>query len=256
MRFENKLCELNFRIGNIVTVKVTRDKGYRHSYKSGRTNSGFVYVLRGALTECFFDGTEIRIEPGEVLFVPKGARYIGVYGEDNTEVKIVQFDLISGELPPYLCQPVKIEIGKASDYIERFFSDESHGVIRHAFYYLSLAYDLLWKIDEHYSDVPVKYKRLRPALLELSEHFNINETVAHYAALCEMSEVGFRRTFKEYMGLSPVDYRNDLRLERARALLQSGEYNATEAAELSGFTNLSFFIRLYKKKFGHTPKKE
>ena len=71
-----------------------------------------------------------------------------------------------------------------------------------------------------------------------------------------MSEVNFRRLFKEYTGMSPIDYRNDLRLKNAKNMLQSGEYNVTEAATASGFSNLSFFIRLYKKKYGHTPKKE
>ena len=259
MRFEHRLLEPNFRIGNIITVNVTRDKGYKHSYKNGRANCGFVYVLKGALVESFLDGTcegEIKIEPGEVLFVPNGSKYIGIYDEDNTEVKIVQFDIISGELPGYLSSPVKIELNGVTDYIESFFSDTGKGGGRHPFYYLSLAYDLLWRIDEQYSGIPRKFKRLRPALREISEHFLKNEQVSYYAELCEMSEVNFRRSFREYTGSSPVDYRNGLRLENARTLLQSGEYNVTEAAELSGFSNLSFFIRLYKKKFGYTPKKE
>ena len=71
-----------------------------------------------------------------------------------------------------------------------------------------------------------------------------------------MSEVNFRRLFKEYTGKSPVEYRNDIRLKNAKIKLQSGEYNVSEAAYESGFSNLSFFIRLYKKKYGHTPKKE
>ena len=71
-----------------------------------------------------------------------------------------------------------------------------------------------------------------------------------------MSEVNFRRIFSEYIGMSPIEYRNEIRLKNARSMLVSGEYNVTEAAYESGFSNLSFFIRLYKKKYGHTPKKE
>ena len=52
---------------------------------------------------------------------------------------------------------------------------------------------------------------------------------------------------------SPIEDRNHVRLNMARAKLQSGEYNVFEAAQAVGFSNLSFFIRLYKKKFGHTP---
>lgn len=56
--------------------------------------------------------------------------------------------------------------------------------------------------------------------------------------------------------MSPVKYRNDLRLHLAQTKLQSGEYTVSEAAELCGFSNLSYFTRLYKKQFGRLPKDE
>ena len=99
-------------------------------------------------------------------------------------------------------------------------------------------------------------KKLQAALSEIAEYWYKNESVAYYAELCNMSEVNFRRLFKEYTGLSPIDYRNDVRLSKARSKLQSGEYNVSEVAEICGFSNLSFFIRVYKKKYGYTPKKE
>lgn len=126
----------------------------------------------------------------------------------------------------------------------------------HPFYYVSCLYNLLWQIDESYSVIPAKYKKLRAALSEIAEYWYKNETVAYYAELCSMSEVNFRRLFKEYTGLSPIDYRNDIRLSNAKSKLKSGEYNVSEVAELCGFSNLSFFIRLYKEKYGYTPKKE
>ena len=58
------------------------------------------------------------------------------------------------------------------------------------------------------------------------------------------------------LGLSPVEYRNNLRLQSAKLKLESGEYNVSETAEACGFSNLSFFIRLYKKTYGCTPKKQ
>ena len=101
-----------------------------------------------------------------------------------------------------------------------------------------------------------KYKKLQPALTEMIECYNENKKVSYYAELCDMSEANFRRLFREYMGISPIDYRNDIRLIHAKNKLQSGEYNVSEAAYESGFSNLSFFIRLYKKKYGYTPKNE
>lgn len=126
----------------------------------------------------------------------------------------------------------------------------------HPFYVQSCFYQLLWQIDEHCTKLPSRYKKLLPALNTLSAQPEERNPIHHYAALCKMSEPNFRRLFREYTGQSPVEYRNGLRLSAARAKLQSGEYTVSEAAEASGFSNLSFFIRLYKKKYGITPKQE
>ena len=114
----------------------------------------------------------------------------------------------------------------------------------------------LWKIDESHANLPAKYKRLHPALTEILGHWDESPKVSYYADLCDMGETTFRKLFVEYTGMSPIDYRNDIRLTNARRKLQSGEYNVSEAAFESGFSNLSFFTRLYKKKYGHTPKNE
>ena len=200
--------------------------------------------------------SEICAVKGDLIFVPKGSIYTGMYLEDDTNIKIVQFDLISGELPQYLSSPVKIDLPQASEMIEAFFEPVENHISQHPFYYLSCLYGLLWKIDESYAKIPKKYKKLQPALSKMSECWRENHKVSHYAELCDMSEPNFRKLFREYMGMSPIDYRNDIRLRHAKSRLQSGEYNVSEAAFESGFTNLSFFIRLYKEKYGYTPKKE
>jgi len=114
----------------------------------------------------------------------------------------------------------------------------------------------MWRIDESCSRTPAKYRRLRPALNSLNTDSARSAKISEYADMCGMSEVNFRRLFREYTGMSPVEYRNNVRLKRAHAKLQSGEYTVSEAAESTGFPNTSFFIKLYKQKFGHTPKNE
>ncbi len=258
MRYEYDLQQPGFTVGNITIVNSVREKNYRHSYRNGRARHGFVYVARGTMTDIFsgeFAG-EMYLKEGDLLFAPKGSKYIGIYTEDNTEVKVIQFDIINGELPAYLSKPVKIDLPQAKDSLNAFFVPQGVSSTRHPFYYLSCLYHLLWQIDSLYSDIPHKYKRLKNALDDMAENYFRNESIAYYAKLCDMSEVNFRRLFREYKGVSPIAYRNDLRLGSAQAMLQSGEYNVSEVAEACGFSNLSFFIRLYKKKFGYTPKKE
>ena len=258
MRYEYNLQQPNFTVQNIGLVNVARQKNYKHSYLNGRTKHGFIYIVKGEMRDTFSResvGT-IHAKAGDLLFIPKGSAYTGTYLEDNTEIKIVQFDLRNGSLPDYLDKPQKLELPNAKDLINAFFEPSHSHAYGHPFYYLYCLYKLLWQIDKYCTKIPAKYKKLQAALNEISTHCERNESVEYYAELCNMSEPNFRKLFREYTGASPITYRNDLRLEHARVLLQSGEYNVSEAAEESGFSNLSFFIRLYKKKYGYTPKKE
>lgn len=250
MKRELFLQEPSFTVGNIGTVNAARPLGYRHTYRC-RPKHAFVYVVQGQMTNRIGESLLI-VEAGELTFFPAGTRYSSVYSAEGTEIKIVQFDLMEGKLPVYFSSPRKVALPDAGEWMDRFFMP----VQAHPFYYLSQLYAFLQRIEERETRLPAKFRRLQPAMAELEAHLEGNDRVGHYATLCGMSEAGFRRLFREYIGCSPVEYRNTLRLERARTLLQSGEYNVSEAAEQVGFANLSFFIRLYKKKFGYTPKKE
>lgn len=257
MKYVYTLKKPNFTVENIDILNVAREKNFK-MHHSCRSKHAFIYTVSGMMCNTFLDedGRNIYVKAGELIFIPKNCNYIGTYFEEGTEIKIVQFDIIGENLPLYLRSPQKIDYPEAAEQMDSFFKPLKANAISHPFYYLSRIYELLWQIDISYSKIPSKYKKLQPALSEMTEHYDRNEKIAYYASLCDMSEVNFRRLFHEYTGLSPIEYRNDIRLNNARIKLQSGEYNVTEAAEASGFSNLSFFTRLYKKKFGYTPKEE
>ena len=237
---------------------VTRPKSYTHAFKEGRNKHGFLYTVKNSIRYDVVSDEKMSItaSEGEVVFMPKGCIYTSTYLEDETKVKIIQFDISEGELPAYLKRPIKIDLPDAKEQIRPFFTRVENNLPAHPFYYLSCIYALLFHVDECHAGPPAKFKRLHPALEELSGGCEKNEPILYYATLCDMSEVNFRRLFKEYTGRSPIEYRNDVRLSKARTMLQSKEFNVAETAEACGFSNLSFFIRLYKKRFGHTPKKE
>lgn len=254
MEYSFKSGTTGFSINQISIIPVSREKNYRHSFMEGRPCHAFIYTESGRMLDEFTFPNNERIitEPGTLLFAPKGAKYYGTYLEDDTRLKTIQFDIESGELPDYLRAPKRIDLKNVKSVISSFFNSSAN----HVFHYVSLLYDLLWQIDSHYATLPQRFTRLNAALEDISVYPERNEKISYYADMCYMSEVNFRRLFREHMGKSPIEYRNDLRLEKARALIQSGEYNVSESAEAVGFSNLSFFIRLYKKRFGRTPKNE
>ena len=139
MKHQFYLQEPTFRVGNIDVQHVTRPKNYRHSFRLGREKHAFVYILKGKMLDVFRGKTpeSLSLVRGDFVFIPRGSIYTGVYLEDGTEIKIIQFDLISGEMPDYLSAPAKIDLPGVSELIDAFFSPIEKQSAQHPFYYLA-----------------------------------------------------------------------------------------------------------------------
>ncbi|HET8854477.1 MAG TPA: AraC family transcriptional regulator, partial [Salinimicrobium sp.] len=61
--------------------------------------------------------------------------------------------------------------------------------------------------------------------------------------------------FKQIYGDSVYSFLFDYKMEVARKLLDTGEYNVNEVGLKVGYSTSSHFISAFKKKFGTTPKK-
>ena len=74
--------------------------------------------------------------------------------------------------------------------------------------------------------------------------------------VAERLDVGytwFRRMFKEYTGMSPGQYHLQLRVGRARRLLENTSLTVSQIADACGFTTDRYFVRLFREKTGTTP---
>jgi len=74
----------------------------------------------------------------------------------------------------------------------------------------------------------------------------------HLSSQVAMSPFLFARVFRELIGLPPHKYLVQLRLARARTLLESG-MSVTNTCYAAGFNNLSHFIRKFRKHYGFVP---
>lgn len=98
-------------------------------------------------------------------------------------------------------------------------------------------------------------KKLKEVLSYIDAHYMEELTIPGLAGICFFSEYYFMRFFKKYMGMSCVQYIKNVRLERAADQFENGENNTLEVALSCGFSNLSYFHREFKKKYGMTPKR-
>ena len=103
-----------------------------------------------------------------------------------------------------------------------------------------------------------KDKRLdmgKAAISYIQLHLSEELSVEQISAAAGFSKYYFCRGFKEITGRTVVDHINSTRCCYARRLLLSGKCNVSESAELSGFSNLSYFAKTYKKYMGELPSK-
>jgi AraC-like DNA-binding protein/ligand-binding sensor protein len=81
----------------------------------------------------------------------------------------------------------------------------------------------------------------------IENKFKETVTVAEIATHVYMSESYFSHQFKEQVGISPVQYLNRYRIEKALQLLKKGTLSKTEIAFEAGFNTLTHFNRIFKK---------
>jgi AraC-like DNA-binding protein len=67
-----------------------------------------------------------------------------------------------------------------------------------------------------------------------------------------MSEANFCQYFKRITNMTPNEYLTNVKLEKAKCMLMRA--SVTEVAYGLGYENISYFISLFKKRYGITPK--
>ena len=108
--------------------------------------------------------------------------------------------------------------------------------------------------DSHISDG--NNTMIAKALEYINIHYVEPITVEEISKHAGFSKYYFCRSFKKATGMTLISYINSLRCTNAKRLIQSGQHNIGESAVMSGFNNLSYFSRIYKKHIGHTPSEE
>ncbi|WP_090978122.1 AraC family transcriptional regulator [Paenibacillus sp. CF384] len=83
---------------------------------------------------------------------------------------------------------------------------------------------------------------------------DMNLSLQSISDMLKMSSVYVGRLFKKAENQSVAEYINDVRLQQTMLLLEKGNYTVNEIMELAGFSNQSHFFRLFKKRFGTTPR--
>lgn len=226
-----------------------------------RPNCGFIYIAHN-ITADFTDknGNTVTARKGELVYVPEGVRYTvrfknlkDVHGETYTvNFRIVDQNgnriMLSDKIEPIFIAKTPAFETKIKEICEQP-SDINSSKIRLNRYFLEILDYIATELRSESKD----YYPIRAGIEQLSKEWNLNEHIGKYAAMCSVSESYFYLLFRKAIGVSPVEFRNKIRIINAKALLKNSQSTIAEIAESVGFEDQFFFSRVFKKYTGISP---
>lgn len=96
-------------------------------------------------------------------------------------------------------------------------------------------------------------KRLNKVKEYILSNYNREIKIEELAAIVNLNSVYFGVYFRKNIGQTIGDYINQIRINRARDLLTTGEYKVNEAAYQCGFNDSLYFSKVFKKFMGISP---
>lgn len=96
-------------------------------------------------------------------------------------------------------------------------------------------------------------RQVERCLAFIHQHYAHDFPVEALSGLVSVSPSYLFRIFRRRTGMTPVHYRNQVRVERAKHLLLDGTLGLEEIAGRVGFDDARYFARVFKKQTGASP---
>lgn len=97
-------------------------------------------------------------------------------------------------------------------------------------------------------------QQIQAARIYMEQHCTSPLSIHLIANKVSLSKSHFAHLFKQETGTSPIQYLNNIRINKAKILLHNIDKSITEIAYECGFSNLTHFNRMFHKFAGDTPR--
>ncbi|MHA7966924.1 helix-turn-helix domain-containing protein [Paenibacillus sp. CAU 1782] len=97
-------------------------------------------------------------------------------------------------------------------------------------------------------------ERIRRSIQYMERCFMDKISVSELAAEAGMTSAAYSAQFRKVMGQAPVEYLNEIRINKAKELLRQQHFRVKEAAAAAGFSSEFYFSRMFQRVVGIPPK--
>lgn len=218
----------------------------------GLINKKFNILACAAEGKAFYkvNNEDLEIERGDILFFPKGQAHSATTVEDNPwSYYSIAFDLNCDAVLPVLSKTKAFY--RYEKQLQRLYYEWTAKNNGYKTMCRSIIMELLCMIVRE-NNLP------RTDIIEdiknyMIENYDKSITIDELAHMAGVSNSHFHMLFKESTGMSAIQYHNQIKMNMARDILQSGDSNVTQTAQSLGFNDIYYFSRLFKKIIGVSP---
>ena len=100
---------------------------------------------------------------------------------------------------------------------------------------------------------PGEVNKIRDLCEYISENLETPPSISELARFSGINDFKLKAGFKEVFGVTVYGFIQTERMAKAKMMLETGEYSVSEIAWTVGYTNVSHFIKAFKKHFNVTP---
>ncbi len=247
----------------IFSENMTVSRLIAHSYKYNKSKSVHVGAKRVHTLTLRVYGTKVITpdgaqkplvsDAGSITYIPSGVAYSEVAHDDGLAYS-VHFELFEEcDCTAFVYKPAS---GIEYENLFRVLCEGYRAGYERDYRCLSLLYAIFAQLtsDLTRSERHAVPKRIRHALDVINHYYSEPDlSISALAADANVSDVYFRREFRTCVGMSPIEYVAKVRLENAKALLDTGIYPVSEVATRCGFDSISYFSQRFKKAYGLSP---
>lgn len=229
-----------------------------------RRRSGLLYILEGAY-EYSWQGGSFFAGAGSLIYLPPNSvpySYSISFPPELPSAKTMQIELELRDIKTDTCvsyadHPTLV-FENAHFLKERFVAvvdafTKSETVSKLQLY--ASLFSLFSACTEENRSVPKGAVKIAPAVNYLNKNYAKDLDVKELCDLCYISESQLTRLFKRQLGISPMAYRNRLRLNTAKMLLENSELSVGEISDMLGFYDIYAFSHFFTSATGTSPTK-
>lgn len=277
----SELGQRFFSVTDLFAVKQTGNGKTRFIMENPRHSDALLYYSK-TCGICYQEGKEPLFIPcGALVYLPKNSKYMWenspAEGYDTQENILFEFNLKNINIARENCIKNKFTVDEKSDENISFSKDVCIVSANRSSVYKPLMYSLLETFETASSPLSVYAEAyaffnslsnnckieeknfanaeiIKKSIGEFEDFSSEQKSIREIAANCNVSVGYYERLFKNYTGMTPIEYRNIFKINKIKMFLQNPDATLDEIAEKMRCCDSGYLCRLFKQKTGMTPK--